>query len=77
MVENGILGLRRVDKHDLRRIAKASGAHVCATLATPEGEEVFPKENLGTFWCCESSADMSSRSFSNSSKIVFINSSKS
>ena len=25
LVEAGVLGLRRVDKHDLRRIAKASG----------------------------------------------------
>jgi len=35
------MGLRRVSKHDLRKIAKASGATILTTLATPEGEEAF------------------------------------
>jgi T-complex protein 1 subunit alpha len=48
MIERGVLGLRRVDKHDLRRLAKASGGAVVATLATPEGDEVFNPECLGT-----------------------------
>lgn len=48
MVEAGILGLRRVDKHDIRKIAKASGATVIGTLANAEGEEVFDKSYLGT-----------------------------
>lgn len=47
LVEAGVLGLRRVDKHDLRRIAKASGATVVTTLATPEGEELFEASSLG------------------------------
>jgi len=41
------MGLRRVDKHDLRRLAKATGGSVVTTLATPEGEEVFNSDCLG------------------------------
>lgn len=42
------MGLRRVEKADIRKIAKATGASVIGTLATPEGEEVFEKSFLGT-----------------------------
>ena len=38
MVEAGIIGLRRVDKGDLNRIAKLTGATVISTMATPDGE---------------------------------------
>jgi len=41
LIEAGCIGLRRVEKADIRKIAKATGATVCGTLATPEGEEVF------------------------------------
>lgn len=41
LVEAGCLGLRRVDKGDLKRIAKLTGAQVISTMATAEGEEVF------------------------------------
>lgn len=37
MVEAGIIGLRRVDKGDLNRIAKLTGATVISTMATPDG----------------------------------------
>lgn len=47
LVEAGILGLRRVDKHDMRKIAKASGATIVTTLATGEGEEAYEASNLG------------------------------
>lgn len=47
LVEAGVLGIRRVDKNDIRKIAKASGAKIVTTLATPEGEEVFDPKNLG------------------------------
>lgn len=47
LVENGCIGIRRVDKRDMRKIAKATGATVLTTLATPEGEELFEKSNLG------------------------------
>lgn len=35
MVEAGCIGLRRVDKGDLQRIAKLTGATVISTMATP------------------------------------------
>lgn len=37
LVEAGCIGLRRVDKGDLQRIAKLTGATVVSTMATPEG----------------------------------------
>lgn len=43
LIENNCIGLRRVDKRDMRKIARATGATVLTTLATPEGEEVFEK----------------------------------
>jgi T-complex protein 1 subunit alpha len=33
MIENGVLGLRRVNKGDLRRIAKSVGAEVVTSMA--------------------------------------------
>eukprot|EP01016_Furgasonia_blochmanni_P033131 TRINITY_DN343_c0_g1_i2.p2 TRINITY_DN343_c0_g1~~TRINITY_DN343_c0_g1_i2.p2 ORF type:complete len:517 (+),score=227.75 TRINITY_DN343_c0_g1_i2:389-1939(+) len=50
-VEAKAIALRRVTKQDLRRIAKATGATVVTTLATPEGDEVFEPASLGT--CAE------------------------
>jgi len=47
LVEAGAIGVRRVSKSDLRRIAKASGAQVVTTLANNEGDEVFDKAYLG------------------------------
>lgn len=38
LVEAGCIGLRRVEKGDLQRIAKLTGATVVSTMATPEGE---------------------------------------
>lgn len=40
--------MRRVDKSDLRRIAKSTGATVLTTFANPEGEEAFDASWLGT-----------------------------
>lgn len=48
MIERGVLGLRRVDKHDLRKIAKSSGATIVTTLSGEDGEEIFDASNLGT-----------------------------
>lgn len=48
LVEAGALGIRRVDKGDLQRIAKLTGATIITTLATPEGEEVFDSSSLGS-----------------------------
>ncbi|XP_039250655.2 T-complex protein 1 subunit alpha-like [Styela clava] len=46
-VENGAMGIRRVLKKDLKRIAKACGASICSTLANLEGEESFDVSQLG------------------------------
>lgn len=48
MVERKIMGFRRLDKADLRRIAKSTGATVITTLATNEGDEYFDSASLGT-----------------------------
>lgn len=48
MVENNVIGLRRVEKSDIRRIAKATGARVVTTLAQSDGSEKFDPEDLGT-----------------------------
>jgi T-complex protein 1 subunit alpha len=47
LIEAGAIGIRRVEKGDLSRIAKLTGATVISTMATPEGEEVFEESFLG------------------------------
>eukprot|EP00923_Selenidium_pygospionis_P054529 GHVN01095036.1.p1 GENE.GHVN01095036.1~~GHVN01095036.1.p1 ORF type:complete len:546 (+),score=112.11 GHVN01095036.1:54-1691(+) len=50
-VEAGVLALRRVDKKDMKRIAKATGGRVTLTLASlesEEGDESFDPAWLGT-----------------------------
>lgn len=46
-VENNIIAFRRIDKQDLRRIAKACGAAVVTTMAQGDGEEIFDPAWLG------------------------------
>ncbi|XP_073413818.1 T-complex protein 1 subunit alpha [Dendrobates tinctorius] len=46
-VDAGAMAVRRVLKKDLKRIAKATGAIVCSTLANLEGEESFEASMLG------------------------------
>ncbi|XP_040285404.1 T-complex protein 1 subunit alpha [Bufo bufo] len=46
-VDAGAMAVRRVLKKDLKRIAKATGATVCSTLANLEGEESFEATMLG------------------------------
>jgi len=48
-VEAGVFALRRVDKNDLRRLAKSTGATVITTLANTEkdGDETFDASLLG------------------------------
>ena len=41
------MGLRRVDKNDLKRLARATGAQIITTLANNDGTESFSSENLG------------------------------
>lgn len=47
MVEAGIIGIRRVEKSDLRRIARATGGSVVTTLASEDGTEGFDPKDLG------------------------------
>ncbi|KAM5163520.1 T-complex protein 1 subunit alpha [Mantella aurantiaca] len=46
-VDAGAMAVRRVLKRDLKRIAKATGATLCSTLANLEGEESFEASMLG------------------------------
>ncbi|XP_074599156.1 chaperonin containing TCP1 subunit 1 isoform X2 [Brevipalpus obovatus] len=47
LVEAGAMGVRRVRKLDLKKIAKASGAQLLMTMANMEGEETFESNLLG------------------------------
>ncbi|KAG9294696.1 hypothetical protein G9A89_008175 [Geosiphon pyriformis] len=47
-VEAGAMAVRRCNKDDLRRIAKATGATLISTLANLEGEETFEASYLGS-----------------------------
>merc|ERR1719498_655406 len=47
LVEAGVLAVRRVDKKDMRRISKCTGAQLMLTLATLEGDEAFDEAYLG------------------------------
>lgn len=51
LVDAGCMGLRRVPKSDLRRIAKSTGATVITTMADAEGDESFDASSLGTAEC--------------------------
>eukprot|EP00729_Bicosta_minor_P006662 gene6662-8520_t len=46
-VEAGAMAIRRVDKSDMKIIARATGATMCMTLANMEGEETFDAAMLG------------------------------
>lgn len=46
-VESGAIAVRRIDKSDLKRIAKASGASVLTTFADEQGEESVDPSILG------------------------------
>mmetsp|Transcript_13793 Transcript_13793/g.25290 ORF Transcript_13793/g.25290 Transcript_13793/m.25290 type:complete len:547 (+) Transcript_13793:85-1725(+) len=48
LIEAGILAVRRVDKRDIRRIAKCTGATLQLTMATMEGDEAFDPGMLGS-----------------------------
>lgn len=48
LVEAGILAVRRVDKKDIKRIAKCTGAQVLLTMATMDGDEAFDASFLGS-----------------------------
>ena len=47
LIEAGVIGIRRIEKSDMRRIAKSSGAQVVTTMANQDGTEGFSKDYLG------------------------------
>ncbi|TQD91206.1 hypothetical protein C1H46_023220 [Malus baccata] len=47
-VEAGAIAVRRVQKEDMRHVAKASGATMVSTFADMEGEETFDTSLLGS-----------------------------
>eukprot|EP00932_Pfiesteria_piscicida_P007723 SRR837773.17905.p2 GENE.SRR837773.17905~~SRR837773.17905.p2 ORF type:complete len:277 (+),score=149.56 SRR837773.17905:747-1577(+) len=47
LVDAGVLAARRVDKKDIKRIAKCTGAQLLLTMANMEGEESFDPKFLG------------------------------
>jgi len=47
-VQAGVICARRVNKDDLKRLAKATGGIVVTTMADMEGNETFDPESLGT-----------------------------
>ena len=47
-VEAGAMAVRRCRKEDLRRIAKATGATLLASLANLDGDESFEASSLGS-----------------------------
>ena len=47
LVNKGIMGLRRIDLKEMRRLARATGASVVTTLANNDGTESFSEDQLG------------------------------
>ncbi len=51
LVEKGVIGVRRIEKSLLRKIAKMTKATIITTLASSEGDEVFDESYLGYSEC--------------------------
>lgn len=47
LVEKGVMGLRRIEKSDMKRIAKLTGASIITTMANSEGVETFDAASIG------------------------------
>merc|ERR1712194_41822 len=47
LVEKGVMGIRRVDKGDMKRLARVTGAKIQLTLSNIDGDEEFEAESLG------------------------------
>ena len=49
LIAKGVVGVRRIDKQELRRIARSCGATILTTMATDDesGEESFEKSLVG------------------------------
>merc|ERR1712176_386396 len=48
LVEAGVIGVRRVDRELLKRLARATGGKVVTTMADMDGNEVLEEDALGT-----------------------------
>ena len=51
LVANNIMGLRRIDQKEMKRLAKATGATIVKTFANSDGTESFGEELLGRAEC--------------------------
>jgi T-complex protein 1 subunit alpha len=47
LIDRGCMGVRRVTKEDMRRIAKCTGGSIILSMSNLEGEEVFDAGSLG------------------------------
>jgi len=48
LIEKGIMGIRRVEKSDMRKIAKLTGAEIMQSIVDDEGNETIDPAVLGT-----------------------------
>jgi T-complex protein 1 subunit alpha len=48
LTDAGVIGVRRVNNKDIKRLAKCTGAKVQLTMATVDGDEAFDPANLGS-----------------------------
>lgn len=48
LIEKGVMGIRRVEKSDMRKIAKLIGAEIVTNITDENGNENFSSEHLGT-----------------------------
>ena len=47
LVENNMIGVRRINKQELRRIARSCGASIVTTMANDDGTEGFDPNCIG------------------------------
>lgn len=48
LIEQGVMGIRRVDKADMRKIAKLTGGEIMTSIVDEEGDEIINPDFLGT-----------------------------
>ncbi len=51
LVNKGVMGLRRLDAKDMKKLAKATGATIVKTFANNDGTESFGEDLLGKAEC--------------------------
>lgn len=47
LVKHGVMGLRRIDYAEMKKLAKATGSTIVKTFANNDGTESFSEEFLG------------------------------